>query len=575
MFLFGAIISSTDPVAVLALFKELGAPKKLTLIFEGESLFNDWTWLALFFVIFEIIQAVEKTGVFSSTVLWKWVLSFFCMVIGWIILWIILWIIFSHVIKKISNNEQVEIGLTIVLGFLAFILSDLIGEHLIIAWFAVKISGVIATAYAAIVMWNYGKTKISPKVEEYMEKFWSFFAHMANWLVFLLMGLLLQRLDVNLLDFIPHIVVVIIVVVIARALSVYIPLWIINKLHLGEKIPTNRQHLLARWSLRWALVLMMILLIPDDFSLSIWKFPFSIKQFFLALGMGCVMFTLFFKAVTVGWLLKRLQISKPTTREELEKNEAMILVCLEILEKVDRIKQKQYITTQEAENLRSKYRKKMNVSIENIKKLLKGKNERSIHDFLIKAISFHAIGIERQALKDLFVYNQIKEDVYRYYIRKLNAQVCRIEKGLPQIKTDEERGKSTKKNLIEKIHALLFAEEKPSDEYIKSRTKKIIVSKVIVELARLKEKLAFYNAAYFDEVISLYEKFYEISATKCTAFYGKNEEQASIINEMLTNKKLVKMEEKTIKWLLDKEMISPRTYKLFIEEIEEEIAQDS
>ena len=58
--LFGALISATDPVAVLALFKELGAPKRLTLIFEGESLFNDGTALALFLVILGI--AVEMSG---------------------------------------------------------------------------------------------------------------------------------------------------------------------------------------------------------------------------------------------------------------------------------------------------------------------------------------------------------------------------------------------------------------------------------------------------------------------------------------------------------------------------------
>lgn len=58
--LFGALISATDPVAVLALFKELGAPKRLTLVFEGESLFNDGTALALFLVILGI--AVEMSG---------------------------------------------------------------------------------------------------------------------------------------------------------------------------------------------------------------------------------------------------------------------------------------------------------------------------------------------------------------------------------------------------------------------------------------------------------------------------------------------------------------------------------
>ena len=56
LLLFGAIISSTDPVAVLALFKEYGAPRRLTLIFEGESLFNDATGFAAFLVILDLLQ---------------------------------------------------------------------------------------------------------------------------------------------------------------------------------------------------------------------------------------------------------------------------------------------------------------------------------------------------------------------------------------------------------------------------------------------------------------------------------------------------------------------------------------
>lgn len=60
--LFGALISATDPVAVLALFKELGAPKRLTLIFEGESLFNDGTALALFLVVLGIAVEMSDGG---------------------------------------------------------------------------------------------------------------------------------------------------------------------------------------------------------------------------------------------------------------------------------------------------------------------------------------------------------------------------------------------------------------------------------------------------------------------------------------------------------------------------------
>lgn len=83
--------------------------------------------------------------------------------------------LFSFIIKHIKNNEPVEILFTIVMAHLTFIIADLAGHYLHIGDMEIKISGVIATVFAGIVMGNYGRTKISPKVEEYMHKFWSFF----------------------------------------------------------------------------------------------------------------------------------------------------------------------------------------------------------------------------------------------------------------------------------------------------------------------------------------------------------------------------------------------------------------
>ena len=76
--LFGAIISATDPVAVLALFKEYGAPHRLTLIFEGESLFNDGTAFAIFLVLLDIMI----NGFHGASTVLEGVLSFFTMMIG-------------------------------------------------------------------------------------------------------------------------------------------------------------------------------------------------------------------------------------------------------------------------------------------------------------------------------------------------------------------------------------------------------------------------------------------------------------------------------------------------------------
>lgn len=103
----------------------------------------------------------------------------------------------------------------------------------------------IATAYAAIIMGNYGKTKISPRVEEYMDKFWGLFAFVCNSIVFLLMGLILKDIRVPSTDLYVIIPVAITVVIVARAVSVYLPISILNVLKIHEHIPASWQHLLA------------------------------------------------------------------------------------------------------------------------------------------------------------------------------------------------------------------------------------------------------------------------------------------------------------------------------------------
>ncbi len=99
-------------------------------------------------------------------------------------------------------------------------------------------------------MGNYGKTKISPRVEEYMDKFWNLFAFVCNSIVFLLMGLILKDIQIPSTDLYIIIPIAILVVIVARAISVYLPISVLNIFKIHEHVPISRQHLLAWGSLR-------------------------------------------------------------------------------------------------------------------------------------------------------------------------------------------------------------------------------------------------------------------------------------------------------------------------------------
>lgn len=124
--LFGAIISATDPVAVISLFKEYSAPKRLTLIFEGESLFNDGTAVAMFVVLLGVI--VENDGVLNSGS----VISGTGVFVSMLVLGIVLGIFFGALFSKLlgyAKNENLQITLSLLVAHFTFIVSEIINEH--------------------------------------------------------------------------------------------------------------------------------------------------------------------------------------------------------------------------------------------------------------------------------------------------------------------------------------------------------------------------------------------------------------------------------------------------------------
>ena len=311
--LFGAIISSTDPVAVLSLFKDYGAPHRLTLIFEGESLFNDATSFALFLVFLDICIH----GYTGYPTLLLAVFSFTTMLLGGVLFGLLMGFMFSKLIDLVKGNEHLEITLTLLVAHFTFILTELISKHLVIFGHEIHLSSIIATSISSMVMGNYGRFKMSHGVEEYMDKFWSYFAFVSNSLVFILMGLMFAHLSIELKIALVPILAIILVVVIARVVSVYLSVSIVNVMKLEDHIPQNWRQLLSWGSLRGALAIVMVLLIPDNMTLPDWMFPFSIKDFITALTIGCIYFTLLVKATTIGLIIRKLKIDALSSHEEL------------------------------------------------------------------------------------------------------------------------------------------------------------------------------------------------------------------------------------------------------------------
>jgi len=277
---FGALISATDPVSVVALFRALGAPRRLALLVEGESLLNDGTAI----VTFSIVLAAALTG---SLNLVQGALDFLRVAAGGAAVGFALGWVTARVIGQVDDH-LIETTLTTVLAF---------GSYLLAEYF--HVSGVLAVVVAGLVAGNLGPLGMSPTTRIVLFNFWEYAAFLANSLVFLLIGL---QIDIpTLLGSWQAVLAAIVAVLVARALTVYGLGWATR--WLPEPIPLRWQHVQNWGGLRGAIGLALALSLPAALGPGV--------ETVRVMAYGVVLFSLLVQSTTMGPLLHRLKIVAP------------------------------------------------------------------------------------------------------------------------------------------------------------------------------------------------------------------------------------------------------------------------
>lgn len=287
---FGALVSATDPVSVVALFRRLGAPRRLQVLLEGESLFNDGTAI----VMFSLTAAIVLNGQFSLAAS---LASFLTVAGGGILVGITLGLLVSTLIGRI-DEPLVETTLTAILAFGAYLLAE-----------SFHVSGVLAVVAAGLVNGNAGPRGMSPTTRIVVYNFWETAAFLANSFVFLLVGF---AIDVSqLVSNWRAIGWAILAVLVARAAAIY-GLSIFNK-----QIPTNWKHILYWGGLRGAIALALALSLPAQ-GISVTE-----RGQLQAMAFGVVLFTLLVQGFSMGWLTRRLKIvERSSIQDEYERRHA-------------------------------------------------------------------------------------------------------------------------------------------------------------------------------------------------------------------------------------------------------------
>ncbi|NTW76010.1 MAG: sodium:proton antiporter [Candidatus Moranbacteria bacterium] len=567
--LFGALISATDPVAVLALFKEYGAPRRLSLLFEGESLFNDGTSFALFLVVLEIF--LRGYSGWGSVV--EGVVLFAVMIIGGTLFGLVMGVCFSKLIGRVSDDENLEVTLTMLSAHFTFLLSEVLSEHMHLFGMEFRFSSIIATVMTAMVIGNYGRAKISPRVEEYMEKFWGYFAFISNSLVFILMGILFASLPIRFGQFAIPILLTILVVMAGRAVSVYPVVGLLNRSGKEREIPMSWQHLLSWGSLRGALAVIMVLLIPEDATVRGWNYPFTVREFVTALTIGCVYFTLFFKATTISRLMKRLGVGSLHALEEAQYHQAKSLIHAKAISALERFLDRGYVDT----NVYEVLRKEHDAGYEESQKRCRAFFSESDPTRAEQALHIYAIGIERHFLRVLFRYGEVTEPVYKRILAKLDVQQERVEHAERQIVSlDEVFREDWIEQFVRFFRRLLLGkasnEVSIADRYAYYRAQGIISKKVAIHLSSFLSGSGFDtfgNRAILEKVIAQYGSFREDAEKKGAELFSANRRRLEALNETFGRRGLFKAEESVLDDLTENEMITPKLSVMLRDELHE------
>ncbi|GAB4576094.1 MAG: hypothetical protein Kow0077_30870 [Anaerolineae bacterium] len=327
--LFGALISATDPISVLALFKELRVPKRLSILMEGESLFNDGTAVVMFSILLGIVLGEDFTMA-------QGISEFVVVTIGGVLTGFTIGLVTNYVLDFVAEDNAIQIALTIIVAYGTFLLA----EELL------HVSPVIAVVVAGITLGSNRQDDASVSAQISIADFWELVAFLINSAIFLLIGL---ESPLNLiLDRPGEILIAIGAVLVARALLVYATGFLSRHLR-GEPIPRNWDVVMFWGGLRGSVSLALALSLPPQFP---WR------NDVLALALGYVLFSLVVGGMTMKPLLQRQGLTRRSeTRERWESLLAQLRMVQATQQTVERLAHQHLLPPGMEENFRRAVRR--------------------------------------------------------------------------------------------------------------------------------------------------------------------------------------------------------------------------
>lgn len=391
-----AVLSATDPIAVVALFKTLGAPKRLSVLVEGESLLNDGT-AAVFFSL--LLGALVSGHASASTA----TLDFVRTVGLGLVVGSALGYGASRLIQVV-DDPMLEITLTTIAAYGSFVGAE-----------SLHASGVIATVAAGMVCGSYGAAVgMSPTSRVAVNSFWEYVAFALNSVVFLLIGLEVHARE--LLHAWRPILLAYFAVTLARALIVALAGATLYRTR--ERLPWRFGVVLTWGGLRGALSMVLVLGLPRDFSH---------RELIVTMTFGVVILSILLQGITMPWLLRQLGVRSATDHAAHEEQRAALQATRAALNALHELERTGALAPSIAQELRADYELRLRDHEARLREM--HVRDDDLRSDALRAASRQLLMVEKISIQDAMRDGSLGASSGEAMLRSIDARLLAAEEG--------------------------------------------------------------------------------------------------------------------------------------------------
>lgn len=336
--LLGAIVATTDPTAVVTIFRDIGAPERLGRLVEGESLLNDAAAIALFSVLLSFLLGTPFEGLGTTA------FHLVHMFIGGATSGYLIARAFILLLPIVREFPLAHVTISLALPYLVYVVNDTL----------LHASGVVGVVAAGLTFSFYGPSRIAPDGWRYLKDIWKQIAFWGSSLIFIFASILIPKLAIGVtLWHCLLLITLIIAALLARAVVLFGLMPLLHILPFGQRVSTSFKIVILWGGMRGALTLALALAVTENTLIDV-----EVQRFVAILATGFVLFTLLVNGTTLHLLIRWLRLDCLSVFDRAIRHQIFALAANDVRETVVDAAQKYDISSSLLHKIIQPYEKK-------------------------------------------------------------------------------------------------------------------------------------------------------------------------------------------------------------------------